>query len=125
MLLFVQQIQAQNQYELNSAWKCNPIKSTKESGELISSPSFSLHNWKPAVVPGTVLTSMLANKEVPDPFYGMNNEKIPDIYNTGREYYTYWFAKDFKESIPADGSEVWLKFRGINYSCDVFLNGKK
>lgn len=125
MLLFVQQIQAQNQYELNSAWKCNPIKSTKESGEVISSPSFSLHNWKPAVVPGTVLTSMLANKEVPDPFYGMNNEKIPDIYNTGREYYTYWFAKDFKESIPADGSEVWLKFRGINYSCDVFLNGKK
>ncbi|MDR6825311.1 hypothetical protein J2Y59_004174 [Arcicella sp. BE139] len=125
MLLLANHLQAQNQYELNGAWKCAPIKSVKENGEVISSPHFFLSGWKPAVVPGTVLTSMLANKEIPDPFYGLNNEKIPDIYNTGRDYYTYWFAKDFKEVSPTNGSEVWLKFRGINYACDVFLNGKK
>lgn len=127
LILFgsIQTIQAQNQYELNQGWKCTPIKSIKENGATISNPSFSLSAWKPAVVPGTVLTTQLANKEIPDPFYGMNNEKIPDIYNTGRDYYTYWFAKDFKEVKPNDDTQVWLKFRGINYSCEVFLNGKK
>ena len=76
-----------------------------------------------ATVPGTVLTTVLNNKMVPDPFYGMNNEKIPDIYNTGRDYYTYWFVKDFTGKRANAEQQVWLHFRGINYSCDVFLNG--
>jgi hypothetical protein len=114
----------QNEYELNSGWQCSPIGKTKDTGTAISAPSYALTGWQPAVVPGTVLTTMLANKQVPDPFYGMNNNKIPDIFNTGREFYTYWFVKDFKETGKA-GEQVWLNFRGINYSCDVFLNGKK
>ncbi len=62
---------------------------------------------------------------IPDPFYGMNNEKIPDIYNVGSDYYTYWFVKDFSEKITGPEEQVWLHFRGINYSCDIFLNGHK
>jgi beta-galactosidase/beta-glucuronidase len=26
---------------------------------------------------------------------------------------------------PASGEKVWLKFRGINYSCEIFVNGQK
>lgn len=115
----------QNKYELNTNWKCSPIGKTKEKGEIISKTSFSINGWQKAVVPGTVLTTQLANKEVPDPFFGMNNEKIPDIYDTGRDYYTYWFVNEFNEKQPAEGQQVWLTFRGINYSCDIFLNGKK
>lgn len=114
---------AQQQYELNSGWKCINIKDINKNGEKISQPSFSLKGFMPATVPGTVLTTMLNNKMVPDPFYGMNNEKIPDIYNTGSDYYTYWFVKDFTEKISNAEEQVWLNFRGINYSCDVFLNG--
>lgn len=55
----------------------------------------------------------------------MNNERIPDIYRTGRAYYTYWFAKDFTERPAAGSDQVWLHLRGVNYSCDVFLNGQK
>lgn len=112
-------------YELNSEWKCLPSAQTNATGENISQPAFSLKNWKPAIVPGTVMTTQLANGEIPDPFYGMNNEKIPDIHSTGREYYTYWFTRDFHETPPRDGGQVWLTFRGINYSCDIFLNGRK
>ncbi len=115
---------AQTTYELNTGWRCNPIGKTTGAGTTISTPTYALTNWQPAVVPGTVLTTMLANKQVPDPFYGMNNEAIPDIYRTGRDYYTYWFVNEFTES-PKTGQQVWLNFRGINYSCDVFLNGRK
>jgi len=118
-------LQAQNRYELNEGWKCLPSAKTKDSGERISNLSYSVSKWKKAVVPGTVLTTQLENGEIPDPFYGMNNEQIPDIYHTGREYYTYWFVKDFEESIPQAGEQIWLTFRGINYSCVIFLNGQK
>ncbi|WP_017259200.1 glycoside hydrolase family 2 protein [Pedobacter arcticus] len=115
---------AQNQYELNDGWLCAPITQVKDQGENISSLKYTLSNWKKAVVPGTVLTTMLQNKEVPDPFYGMNNQKIADIYDTGSATYTYWFVKDFEEN-ASNEEQVWLHLRGVNYSCDVFVNGQK
>ncbi|UHG92663.1 glycoside hydrolase family 2 protein [Spirosoma oryzicola] len=117
-------VYGQSSYELNAGWQCRPIAQVKEAGTTISNLSYSLTNWQPAIVPGTVLTTMLANKQIADPFYGMNNKHIPDIYQTGRDYYTYWFVKEFTEKANA-GEQVWLNFRGINYSCDVFLNGHK
>lgn len=118
-------LSAQNRYELNSGWKMKPSTDVKQNGEEISRLSYSVNNWKKATVPGTVLTSLLDNGDIPDPFYGMNNEKIKDIYETGRDYYTYWFVKDFTEKAPKGDEQVWLTFRGINYRCDVFLNGQK
>ncbi|WP_423129415.1 glycoside hydrolase family 2 protein [Gaoshiqia sp. Z1-71] len=110
--------------ELNANWLCAPVKKVKAAGEEISGASFNLKSWQAAVVPGTVLTNMLEHGEAPDPFYGMNNEKIKDIYETGPEHYTYWFVNNFQQKAQS-GEQVWLHFRGVNYSCDVFLNGKK
>jgi hypothetical protein len=115
---------AQNEYELNTGWKCINRGKLSAGGEKISQPSFGLKDWMPATVPGTVLTTLINNKLMPDPFYGMNNERIPDIYRVGREYYTYWFVRDFVEKGLPDG-QVWLHFRGVNYGCDVYLNGHK
>jgi mannosylglycoprotein endo-beta-mannosidase len=116
---------AQQRYELNSGWQGMPIGKVSAAGAQLSQPAYPLTGWQPAVVPGTVLTTQLANKQVPDPFFGMNNERIPDIYKTGRDYYTYWFVKDFQEAPATNNGQVWLHFRGVNYSCEVFLNGHK
>ncbi|MGN6179583.1 MAG: glycoside hydrolase family 2 protein [Mucilaginibacter sp.] len=114
---------AQTSYELNSGWKCRKVGDVHKDGVQISASNFAVASWENATVPGTVLTTQINNKEVPDPFYGMNNEQIPDIYKVGRDYYTYWFVKDFNEARPAADGQVYLNFRGVNYSCDVFLNG--
>ncbi len=112
-------------YELDSGWVCMNIKDVKSTGEELSTPRTRLSGWIPATVPGTVLTTMFNDKLIPDPFYGMNDARIPDIYETGRDYYTYWFVKDFKENPPSGGEQAWLHFRGVNYGCDVYLNGHK
>ena len=123
LLSFCTVLQSQNTYELNQGWVCAKASEVNMQGAVISNAVTALPNWQPAVVPGTILTTMLANKQVPDPFYGMNNQLIPDIYTVGKDYYTYWFVKDFTEKLPAPGTQVWLHFRGINYGCNVFLNG--
>ncbi|TSJ40667.1 glycosyl hydrolase [Mucilaginibacter corticis] len=119
----LQNAHAQTCYELNSGWKFKAIGSVTDKGEAISTTGYALNDWQPAVVPGTVLTSQIKNKQVPDPFYGMNNKQIPDIYRTGRDYYTYWFAKEFKEVKAQGSNQVYLNLRGVNYSYNVFLNG--
>ncbi|KAK6159893.1 hypothetical protein DH2020_003274 [Rehmannia glutinosa] len=52
--------------------------------------------WMEAVVPGTVLATLVKNKLVPDPFYGLQNEAIIDIADSGRQYYTFWFFTTFE-----------------------------
>ncbi len=124
IILSMYHCDAQNRYELNSNWKYAALSTVGDSGTVLSKASYPLSGWDPAVVPGTVLTSLLANGKIPDPFYGMNNERIPDIYKTGSAYYTYWFVNEFKE-LPVAGRQTWLSFRGINYSCEIYLNGHK
>ncbi len=124
-LFFFTENQAQNKQELNEGWVCRRVGEVNQSGESISNPDFTLKNWMPAEVPGTVLTTLLKNDLIPDPLVGLNNEKIPDIYETGNDHYTYWFVKDLEKADPAENEQIWLRFRGINYGCDVFFNGKK
>jgi len=116
---------AQSSTDLHSGWQCKNIRDVPLKGEEISQSSYSINDWLPATVPGTVLTTLLDNKLVPDPFYGMNNEHIPDIYDSGNSYYTYWFVNDFEEKHPSGNEQVWIHFRGINYSSNIFLNGQK
>ncbi|SEW52676.1 glycoside hydrolase family 2 protein [Chitinophaga arvensicola] len=126
LLLFsLLKLSAQEKYELNSGWQCSNTAAVKVTGAQLSDPGYSLSGWTPATVPGTVLTTLLDNKQVPDPMYGMNNEKIADIYHIGRDHYTYWFVKDFAEKAPAGDAQVWLNFRGVNDGCDIYLNGHR
>ncbi|MDE1191987.1 MAG: glycoside hydrolase family 2 TIM barrel-domain containing protein [Arachidicoccus sp.] len=117
---------AQSSYELNSNWKCIKAATIPSvSGNKISNIHYNLKDWMPATVPGTVLTTLLNNKQIPDPFYGMNNNKIPDIYNIGKAYYTYWFAKDFETKTDENNQQFWLLLRGVNYGFDIYVNGQK
>lgn len=110
---------------LDSGWRAKRASEAMEDGTQISSNRFESHGWIDAVVPGTVQTTMLHNKLIPDMFYGMNNEQIPDIYDVGADFYTFWFRNQFYLPQLKPGQQVWLKFRGINYSANMFLNGER
>lgn len=125
LLAWAHSLFAMHEYELNTGWRCARAENIKATGVELSMNDYPLDAFMEAVVPGTVLTSLLHNRLIPDPFYGMNNKQIPDIYHTGNAYYTYWFVKDFTEAASAPGEKVWLTLRGVNNSCDVFLNGHK
>ena len=124
-LIFFVSVEAQTATELNTGWKCQAIVKVKAGGDRVSRTDFPMEGWLEATVPGTVLTTMINNHLEPDPFYGLNNQQIPDIYKTGRDRYTYWFVRDFKEPLPGGGGQAWLNFRGVNYGCDIWLNGHK
>ncbi len=110
---------------LNENWKARRATDVLADGTEITSAGYIPEGWLNATVPGTILTTLLNNKLVPDPFFGMNNNLIPDVYETGRDYYTYWFYNEFVLPDLNEDQQVWISFRGINYFADVFLNGKR
>ena len=82
----------------------------------------------PAIVPGTVLNSLVYDGVYPEPYYGLNNklesELIPDLYRVGRDFYTYWFRTEFRLDKKAyGGRKIWLQADGINYRSEIWLNG--
>ena len=97
-------------------------------GAQISQPTFAARAWAAAIVPGTVLNSLVANGTYPEPYFGLNNahEKnlIPDISQTGPDFYTYWFRTPFTVPAAFRGKRVWMQFDGINYRAQIWVNGK-
>lgn len=96
--------------------------------EDISTSRVSTSDWMPAIVPGTVLNSLVYNDVYPEPYYGLNNKLesnlIPDLYHAGRDFYTYWFRTEFDTPVESHkGKKTWLQIDGINYRAEVWLNG--
>ncbi len=110
---------------LHDNWKAKRATEVIPDGTEITGSGFVITGWLDAVIPGTILTTLMHNNLIPDPFFGMNNNLIPDVYITGRDYYTYWFYNEFEIPDLRPGQEVWLNFRGINYFADIFLNGRR
>lgn len=77
--------------------------------------------WYDAVVPGTVLTSLVEAGLYPDPYYGLNNLSIPDTLCRTE----WWYRIRFHRPQEPAGRRVWLRFDGINYRADLWLNGRK
>lgn len=75
---------SQQRLLLESGWRCRRTDEVRASGEQVSRTSFDLSLWMPVKVPGTVLATLIQNRKVPDPMFGMNNKQIPDIYASGR-----------------------------------------
>ncbi len=110
---------------LTSGWMARRASEIKTDGNLLSSTPLEITGWMPARVPGTVLTTLLENGLYPAPEFGMNNNLIPDIYEAGNDFYTYWFVCRFETPEVPDDRIVWLNFRGINYKAELFMNGKR
>lgn len=108
-------------------WKMKRVQDLSDDGKHISTLGYRTEGWMPAVVPGTVLRSLVYNKVYPEPYYGINNKLdshlIPDISETGRDFYTYWFRTEFAVPETFDKKNVWMQLDGINYRAEVWVNG--
>ncbi|MBR2498044.1 MAG: glycoside hydrolase family 2 [Parabacteroides sp.] len=111
----------------NFTWQMYKAGDVKEAAEKVSQPGYQTQQWMPAIVPGTVLNSLVYNKVYPEPYYGMNNhidEKIiPDLAHAGRDFYTYWFRTEFDIPESYKDKIVWLQVDGINYRAEIWVNG--
>lgn len=106
---------------LNSGWQLQDAAQVTAKGEALSQASYQPRRWYKATVPGTVLTSLVDDGVYPEPLYGENNRpnKIPEsLCRTA-----YWYRKTFTAPAYHRGRHLWLRFDGINYAAEVWVNG--
>ena len=123
---------------LHEGWTLQTSAKVESKGEIISSPKFSPEGWHHATVPTTVVAALVRDKTLPDPFFAMNLRSFPGVtYPIGANFSnipmapdspyaaSWWYRKAFEMPASYKGKTVWLKFDGINYRANVWLNGKQ
>jgi hypothetical protein len=102
-------------------WHLLPAPRADAGGEQLSQANYQEREWYPAVVPGTVLTTLIARGVYPDPDYGLNNLAIPE----GLSRQDYWYRSVFVVPRNFRDRELTLTFKGINYAAEVWCNGRR
>ena len=88
---------------------------------MVSTAAFHPQSWYAATVPGTVLTTLVNNGVYPEPLYGENMRAIPESLNKT----SYWYRATFAVPAAYKGRHIWLRFGGVNYSAQIWVNGKQ
>jgi hypothetical protein len=106
-----------------SGWQLQDAAKVPDAGSAVASGKYKPKGWYAATVPGTVLTSLVNDGVYPEPLYGENNrpDKIPESLSRT----PYWYRTEFKVPKEYAGRHVWLNFDGINFSAQVWVNGRQ
>ncbi|MCK0189606.1 glycoside hydrolase family 2 TIM barrel-domain containing protein [Arenibacter sp. F20364] len=108
------------QIKLSDNWRIQSSNKVSEKGNEISTMPAIVDNWFPTVVPSTVLSTLVANKVYENPYFGENLKSIQtELFKV-----PWWYVTNFKLTAEQANNFASLKFDGINYKANVWLNGQ-
>lgn len=110
----------QFEYVVDKGWALANSSEIGNNPEEICKSQFNPTNWVNAIVPGTVLTSLVNQGVYPDPYFGLNNLEIPEsLCRT-----SWWYRVPVNLPAEIKNKNLTLVLNGINYKAEVWLNGK-
>ncbi|MGA7316805.1 MAG: sugar-binding domain-containing protein [Silvibacterium sp.] len=123
---------------LDDGWNLQSACKLQADGATISSPSFHPQGWYAVSVPSTVLAAQVAAGEIKQPYYAINLRKIPGAnYPIGQNFSNlpmpedspylcgWWYRKTFVVPATEHGKTLSLRFGGINYRANLWVNGRQ
>jgi len=123
---------------LGAGWSLQTSAKVEAKGEIISTAQFSPKGWHEVTVPTTVVAALVKDKTLPDPYPGMTLRGFAGVtYPIGGNFsnipmspdspyaVSWWYRKAFTVPAAYKGKTIWLKFNGINYRANLWLNGKQ
>jgi exo-1,4-beta-D-glucosaminidase len=123
---------------LRDHWSLQSSAKVEAKGEIVSTAVFVPEGWHNATVPTTVVSALVKDKTLPDPFFAMNLRQFAGVtYPIGGNFsniamradspyaVSWWYRNQFAAPLSYAGKTVWLNFKGINYRANIWLNGKQ
>jgi exo-1,4-beta-D-glucosaminidase len=119
---------------LNEGWSLQSSAKLSASGAQLSKASTKAEGWYKTSIPATVLGTLVEAGEYPDPFVGTNLREIPGQGPLAENFSNHpmpegspfavpwWFRREFK--VPKGADRVVLRFDGVNYRANLWLNGE-
>lgn len=112
---------SKNELVLNKGWFIQSSGKVTGDGSIISTQNYSVCNWYSAEVPSTVMGTLVKDNVYKNVFADDNLAKIP----TGQFEKSWWYRNEFILPPQKSGKTIKLKFEGIIYRANIWLNGKQ
>ncbi|MFG1708134.1 glycoside hydrolase family 2 protein [Nonomuraea sp. M3C6] len=104
--------------ELTAGWALRSATGLADTGATISQVGYGTAGWQPVTLPSTVLAGLVAGGVYQNVYFGQNLKNVPDL--TGQDW---WFRGEFTAAASAPGQVYWLRFKGLSYRAQIWLNG--
>lgn len=120
------QVKAEGQLEQDLSgyrWKLKrmrPGQGVQEGLHQLPPGDIETSVWIPARVPGDVYTDLWKAGAIEDPYWARNSMKAQWVMLD-----EWWYSLQFNVSEDLTGKIVRLEFDGVDFSCEVWLNGHR
>ncbi len=104
--------------ELTGGWALRSANNVTDTGATISQVGYGTAGWSPISLPSTVLAGLVANNVYQNIYFGTNLKSVPDLTTQN-----WWFRGQFTAPTTTAGQVSWLRFKGISYRAQIWLNG--
>ena len=102
-------------------WFIQSSAKLKQGGEQLSLPGIVPDRWYPAIVPSTILGTLVEDNVYQDVFFGKNLDKIkPEEFQV-----SWWYRTEFLVTPFPGKNTARLELDGVNYRANIWLNGQK
>ncbi|TKJ35237.1 MAG: glycoside hydrolase family 2 [Planctomycetes bacterium B3_Pla] len=106
---------------LSDGWMICTSANLEQTPEEICRADFDIQDWHSTSVPSTVLAALVANGVYKDPYFGMNLKEI-----SSEPFEKPWWCRTKFQLSKTDAEKTTLlEFDGINYSANIWLNGRQ
>ena len=106
--------------DLSGTWQMKDFTEGVGVQQQVYLPEKNPKGCLPYHVPGTVRTALLSAGEIPDPYFGYDNEKSLWV-----EQKEWWFFKDFTIDKNLKDKFINLVFEGTSFRGEFWLNGHR
>src|SRR5262245_638096 len=120
------------------SWRLQSSAGLTATGDALSQPGYDAGSWYAVTVPNTVVGALVENGHFKDPYFGMNLRQIPGTtYPIGQRFTllptpddspykpSWWYRAEFDLPLALEGRSLSLRFGGINYRANVWVNGTR
>jgi exo-1,4-beta-D-glucosaminidase len=104
--------------ELTTGWALRSATGLADTGATISQVGYNTTGWNPVTLPSTVLSGLVANNVYQNIYFGTNLQSVPDLTTQN-----WWYRGQFTAAASAPDQAYWLRFKGISYRAQIWLNG--
>ena len=121
-----------------SSWRLQSSAKVAETGDVLSRPGYEAGSWLAITVPNTVVGALVESDHFKDPYFGMNLRSIPGTtYPIGERFTllpmpedspfkpSWWYRTEFEIPSALAGRSLALRFEGINYRANIWMNGTR
>jgi exo-1,4-beta-D-glucosaminidase len=103
---------------LTDGWALRAADEVTDPGDTIATVGYPTTGWNPVTLPSTVLAGLVADGVYPDIYRGTNLADVPDLTKQ-----QWWYRGEFDVPPAGAGQRVWLRFEGISYRAQIWMNG--